>query len=183
MIIGIEGGISAGKTLTMTKFLVDEYRNGKRNLMGNYHVRLPGFNFLEWEDFVKMAVAGEGFERAAFGLDEAHVWFDSRRSISQANLLMSYWTLQTGKEGINLYYTTQHFRQVDKRLRDRTDIAIWVRRVGDWHKLKIVDTTGEKIRSYNAAIYGPDYRQFYDTKEVVKPKEAGAIKRKMASEN
>lgn len=170
MIIGIEGGIGAGKTLVMTKFLVDEARIGKRNIMGNYHVNIPGYRFLTWEDFVHMAKENVGFARAAFGLDEAHIWFDSRRSVSAANLLMSYWTLQTGKEGINLYYTTQDFRQVDKRLRLRTDIAIHVRRVGDWHKLTIIDRTGETDKKSNAIVHGPDYWEFFDTREVVRAK-------------
>jgi hypothetical protein len=166
MIIGIEGGIGQGKTLAMTYFALQEYRELQKRLVCNYHLKDIPFRYVSFQEFLTEALSEQDYRDTAICLDEAHVWVDSRTSQKKTNLLFTYLMLQTGKADVNLYYTTQDFGQVDKRLRQRTDIAIQVTRRGDRHKLKIEDYTCD-IRK-TVLLNGADIWPFYDTREVVK---------------
>lgn len=168
MIVGIEGNIGDGKTLAMTKFAKDEYVDLGKTIFANYRLKQIPYEPLVFEEIMKRVIAGQPFQffNAALFADEIHLWLDSRVSSSKMNRFLSYFLLQTGKLDVNLYYTTQDFGQVDKRLRHRTDIGITVKRKGDLHLLFIRDWIKEK--NSRAVINGPDYWEFYDTREVVK---------------
>jgi hypothetical protein len=166
MIIGIEGGIGQGKTLVMTYFAKEEALRMKKRLHANYHLKDLPFRYLDFQTFIDEALTHHQYRDSCILVDEAHVWIDSRTSMKKQNLLFTYLLLQTGKEDVNMYYTTQDFGQVDKRLRQRTDIAIHVRRKGDHHLLTIEDRTSFKRK--RALVYGPDVWPFFDTRETVK---------------
>lgn len=176
MIIGIEGAIGAGKTLVMTYLLKEDYKESQEEkpIYANYTLRTLPFTKVDREFLVnamrlKMSLEGDSEQGAILALDEIHTLMDSRRSQSQMELLMSYFILQTGKEGINLYYTTQNFRQVEKRLRERTDIAIRVTRKGDNHLCIAVDRTTpeEKVRRF--VVPGHLVWDDYYTREIIAP--------------
>lgn len=166
LIIGIEGGIGAGKTLVMTYLLLQEYRKCQKRIIANYHLRDIPYRYVEFQEFLEDALSQRAYRNSAIAIDEAHVWVDSRTSQKKTNLLFTYLMLQTGKQDVNLYYTTQEFGQVDKRLRQRTDIAIEVERRGNRHKMKIHDFN-EDIRK-TVLLNGAAVWPFYDTREVVK---------------
>lgn len=168
MIIGIEGGIGQGKTLVMTAFLKREWTQFKKPLYANYKLKRLPFTRVDVSFFEETMRENVQFDRAAIGLDEMHIWLDSRTSVSKRNLLLSYFLLQTGKQGINLYYTTQDFGQVDLRLRRRTDFAIRVERKGDIHKCLVIDRTTPDNKVSRIAVYGPDFWEEFYTKEVIK---------------
>lgn len=111
-----------------------------------------------------------GFENGCcIALDEIHVLLDSRGSASKINKLMSYFILQTGKEAINLYYTTQDFGQVELRLRRRTDFAIRVeKKAGDIHKCVAVDRTQPDYKYVRFGIKGREVWDEYYTKQVIR---------------
>jgi hypothetical protein len=168
MIIGIAGDIGAGKTLVATKILLEEYLAypDKKVFANMQRLKHIPYEYLSFDRCVKMAMTDEELKSAILLVDEAHVWFDSRTSISKLNRIFSYFLLQTGKMDITLIYTTQHFGQVDRRLRERTDLSIIVERNGDLHTCHGEDLSRGK--KFKFLIHGPDVYEFYDTKEVVK---------------
>lgn len=125
-----------------------------------------GYCYITFEQFLYLADKGYDFKRACILLDEIHVWIDSRTSASKTNRMFTYIMLQTGKADINLYYTTQDFGQVDKRLRQRTDIGMTITRKGDVHLCTILDLAQNK--KSRAVVNGPDVYHMYDTTEVVR---------------
>jgi hypothetical protein len=193
MIIGIEGGISSGKTLSMVFFAIQEHREHGKKIFANFHLKggLP-YYYLTFDEFVSWSktcenctpyardgtdypevcpsCGGRDFRDCIILIDEAHIWMDSRTSASKFNRLQTYLLLQTGKEGINLYYTTQSFGQVELRLRQRTDMLMHVRKAtvdGETvHLLKVYDIPNNK--KWRLVIHGKDVWEFFDTKEVVK---------------
>ena len=193
MIIGIEGSIGQGKTLTMVFLALQEYKEHRKRIFANFHLKGVPYEYITFEDFIKWSrnceacklvdvelcsVCGSrSFKRSVILVDEAHIWMDSRTSASKMNRLQTYLMLQTGKEGINLYYTTQSFRQVDIRLRQRTDIFLFVRKKvvnGEpSHLVKMEDVT-RPPGTYPRRLVIPakEVWDFYDTEEVVHLPEA-----------
>lgn len=172
MIIGIEGGISAGKTLVMTYLLKQELIECKKPLYTNYTLRRMPHTKIDLQWLIEAMKNGHDFEQngtgAAIGLDEIHILMDSRTSQTKVNRLVSYFLLQTGKEGINLYYTTQDFGQVDRRLRQRTDLAITVTKRGTLHKCLMVDRTTPDHKITRFGINGKHVWDEYYTREVIR---------------
>lgn len=172
----------------MTYFGVEEALKMGRKVFANYHLKDVPYEFITFADLLAWSKScedcrdsevasneacnncgGRSFSDACILIDEAHVFVDSRAGMTKVNRLFSYLMLQTGKEGINLYYTTQDFGQVEKRLRQRTDIAIHVRRNGNLHLLTINDMTDAfRVRPKRAVVNGPDVYPFFNTKEVVR---------------
>lgn len=165
MIIGIEGDIGQGKTLAMVSFIVREFRELHRPIISNFELKGIPHEYVTFEDVLDMVEQERSYDSVCFAIDEAHIWLDSRTSVTKENRMFSYFLNMTGKQGINLYYTTQSFDQVDKRLRKRTTISIHVRRKGDLHLLTIRHANGRNAR---AVIVGPQWYEYYDTKEVVR---------------
>jgi len=62
--------------------------------------------------------------KAVLILDEVHVYIDSRSGMSKKNVILSYFVLQTRKRDVRLLYTTQFIDQVDKRLRQPTEVFV-----------------------------------------------------------
>lgn len=168
MIIGIEGGIGAGKTLVMTWLMKKEYKECEKPLYANYTLRTLPYTEIDLPWLMEAMQNRYSFERAAIGIDEMHVLLDSRTSQKKTNLVISYFINQTGKEGINLYYTTQDFSQVDVRLRRRTDMAITVQRKGTLHKCLMVDRTTPENKVTRWAVDGKTVWDDYYTKEVIR---------------
>lgn len=121
----------------------------------------------------------EDIQDAVILWDEAHIFLDSRSSMSKRNKIISWWILMTRKSNIRLVYTTQHLHQIEKRLRDTTDIICFCRNISDksstvaagipevWIQQEYVmqwadDTTPLRRRLYGTPVFG-----LYDTKQVI----------------
>lgn len=93
---------------------------------------------------------------------------DARSSITKKNKIISSILLKSRKRDIHIAYTTQSFSQVDKRIRNITDlIAIPVMSpTGRNILLHIVTNPAQShIRTYK---FNPqDYFDLYDTREEV----------------
>lgn len=165
MITGIAGDIGQGKTLVLTKYVLEEWRQFQKPIYSNYHLRGIPHKYITLEDFMLMVEAEVDLKRAVLALQEIHTWMDSRLSASGMSRALSYFFNQTGKEGINAYYDTQDFGQVDVRLRKRTDVAIYVQRKGNLHFLTLKNMNRDWVKPKRAVVHGPDYYQFYDTTE------------------
>lgn len=180
-ITGIEGDISQGKTLVMTYFAVQEWLKFKKPIVANYHLKGIPYSYITLDDMMQMVEDEVELTNTCLLLDELHILADARLSSSKRNRLFSYFALQTGKEDINMYYTTQEFMQVDIRIRKQTRYGIHVRRKGDLHLLTIRHMMKPHIRIPNAVVYGPDVWPFYDTREIIRlKKENAAVVNKVA---
>ena len=200
MITGIEGGMSQGKTLVMTYFALSEYKDCGKRLIANYtllqipYERVTFGDLVGWSAVCKQCqwregayvcgfCGGRGFDNEALLLDEVHILADSRASQSKTNKVFSYLVTQTSKQDVNLYYTTQDFGMVDKRLRQQTHIGTHVRLKGDQHHLVIDDRTSERRRPKRAWIYGPAVYEFYKTRERIKQNDTEAALKALKKRN
>lgn len=119
-IMGIAGSMGAGKTLFLS-MLCNQYKD-THIIMANYDLSVRDMDIYPETVGEMFAKADNYIGKKIVSLDEVHVFFDSRMAHSKANMLFSYFITQTRKQDIQLFYTTQHFNQVDKRLRDNTDV-------------------------------------------------------------
>ena len=113
--MGIFGGLGSGKTLTLTYFL---WKYRKNPVYANYHL---GFDYSYIEDPEALLNVSEGY----LGLDELWAWMDSRVSGSKKNRILGHFLLTSRKRNCHVLYTTQHFKQVDVRVRNITDILVF----------------------------------------------------------
>lgn len=162
MIIGFIGPKGSGKTLGMTERLSKYSRKG-HTILTNYS---PVFSDgeIEPEDIMGMS---DGLQDCAMGIDEMHVWLDSRLSGTKRNVICSYFITQTRKRGIHLFYTSQVVHQVEKRVRDNTDTMVFAKQLAphvfyyqvyDW-------LTGRRVARY--ILNGKRYYGLYDTRQAI----------------
>lgn len=120
MIIGYFGGQGTGKTLTMIKDVYDMYLEGYA-VMSNLKLSFP-HQIITGEDLKAYTQKKEQMINTNIVVDEVHLWFNARRSMSKKNVIMSYMVAQMRKKGNFLFYTTQTVRKPDVILREETDI-------------------------------------------------------------
>ena len=176
MIVGIIGKRGCGKTLTMAK-TVDEMLKKGKTVYTNFNIDKKAINkryhkqlFLLDNDFFKNYKDFKLYNCALF-IDEIYVYIDSRTSGSKRNRLWSYFINQTRKRDVDLYYTTQFFRQVELRLRENTEYFIYPQVIKQDKRILIAN----KIYSYENTLkligverfIGNDYFKIYDTDEII----------------
>lgn len=175
MILGIIGKRGSGKTLTMVKAMSEYVKEGKIVYSNMSSFGSKGFTDKQKErihllsdDFFKN-YRQYNLRNCGVFLDEIYVYIDSRTSMSKRNKIMSYFFNQTRKTGVDLYYTTQFFRQVDVRLRMNTEYFILPRKrkVGD--ELIIINryVDANYFLKAKEAFLGNDYFKYYDTDEII----------------
>ncbi len=176
MIVGIIGKRGCGKTITMAKTVVDMLKKGKtiytnfninkKAIDKKYHNKINLLDakfFKNYKDFK--------LYNCALFLDEIYVYIDARSSMSKRNRLWSYFINQTRKRDVDLYFTTQFFRQVELRLRENTEYFIFPQVIKQ-HNAIIINN---KIYSYENTLkligverfVGNDYFNVYDTDEII----------------
>lgn len=144
MIIGIISPKGEGKTVTMVKMMLEGLVKGKK-IMAN--MRNLNFEYELLQNDFFQNYSKHSFDVGTYiGIDEIHIFVDSRNSGSKRNKIMSYLFTQTRKRNVRLFYTTQFFHQIDKRLRSNTDIFIRC-------KKQIIMKDGEEQVYINLLIY------------------------------
>lgn len=128
IIIGFVGEMRSGKTLMMSYFLAQDYRLMKKDgrkplIFANYKLSFP-CTVISPKSMSDAAVDKENdiFKECSIGIDEMHVFMDSRTSGAKRNRLIGLFCSQSGKQKNTLYWTSQFLRQVDVRLRMNTSI-------------------------------------------------------------
>jgi len=178
MIVGFIGGIGSGKTLSMTKSLHEDYKKGA-TIYTNYGLKFKKRSKvipLDKEFFEDYQKSGLDLINSSIAIDEAHVFVDSRRSLSKKNKLFSKFLTQSRKRSVNLYYTTQEADiknfftsgQVDLRLRKLTDYLVFCEfiNIGKRHYVRNIMYSNQKkigMTIFNA----DDYFKMYDTNEII----------------
>lgn len=167
MIIAIVGTIGSGKTLWMTRCLYKEkMRSLDSRICANYglsfdHEKINGEELFGLKSSLKNTI---------LGIDEMHIFMDSRDFMKPNNKQMTHFILQTRHLGVQLYFTTQDISQVDVRLRRQLDYLIHCTKteIKDYFRVKIVDYTDILNIRLNAFVYhGSPYYELYDTTEIV----------------
>jgi len=115
MLVGICGNLGAGKTLTLTFFGWYLHTQLGAPLYTNYWVSMP-HKTISTLDAIDTITGG------VFLGDELWSWMDSRGFGTQKNMQIAKILLKSRKRGIDIFYTTQHFKQMDARVRRITDI-------------------------------------------------------------
>lgn len=171
MIIGFIGSMGSGKTLTMVKYAFTYHKSGYK-VYSNIKLRFP-YDEYSLQGLLDLTENNKDLKKSVLLLDEAHIFIDSRNSVSKKNKIISYFLLQTRKKGCHLFYTTQRFHQIDKRLRDNTDILIKcytkTTKKGEKYTLNIINTFKDDCLVTKKYLYeSKKYYKLYDTYEVVR---------------
>jgi len=173
VIVGFIGDMGGGKSLSMVKQAKQYYDQGY-NIYSNIKLNFP-YETYNLTDILQYAESEGTFYKAVFLIDEAHIYLDSRMSASKRNIVMSYFITQTRKKDVKLLYTTQSLMQVDKRLRERSDMLIYCfTKIIDKKKDIRVTLNYIVIKKMKGNIIkkdyfiSNDYYNLYDTYEVVK---------------
>ena len=174
MIIGIDGGLGSGKTAKMSGYLHCDFERGFR-VLSNY-----GLNFKhEKLDVLSLLDKKVELRDVSIGIDEITVFMDCRTSISRMNRMLSYFILQSRKRNVVLYYTTQSFSMVDKRLIKYTDIQIRCEKLfnpnsglelDDVRRFTVFDfrdPNNVRVHSFLEDI--SKFYGLYDTNEIIEP--------------
>lgn len=116
MIYGFVGLLGQGKTTGMVTYARDLHELEGYKIMANFHVKFSELiNPLELIDFE--------IDNCVLLIDEAYTLVDSRYA-SQANRHLGYFFKQSRKRRVHVFYTSQSFGDVDKRLREITDRVV-----------------------------------------------------------
>jgi len=167
LIVGIQGGLGSGKTLLMTRYLVKEFWAG-RSVVANYGLRGVDFNVLNMSDLLNKEV---DLQDVSVGIDEFTVFADCRTSMS--NKLITYFILQTRKRNVCLYYTTQDFGMLDKRILRHTHLFITADKVDDdnFRLYTVIDARDRIARPSEFVLRITPWFRFFDTNEIIMPLE------------
>jgi len=174
VIFGFIGTVGSGKTLSMTVEAFKYYNKGMK-IFSNYGLSFP-HEKLTKKRFDTLIEEKEQLQNCVILLDEIHIWLDSRSSMSKKNKTVTYFLLQTRKRNVRLLFTTQHFHQIDKRLRDTTDVICYCTNVTNKSSLVTTDASFilqefffqySKKRPRKKIIPGHKYYCLYDTTEIV----------------
>ncbi len=117
MIVAIVGNLGTGKTATLTYLGMKYLLNGAK-IYSNYRLK---YNYTPVTTYQSFDRVHDGY----FLADELWSYSDSRRSFSVSNEFVNDVLLASRKRGIHIFYTTQHYGQIDKRIRDITQYIIY----------------------------------------------------------
>lgn len=173
MLVAIVGNpkqlIGNGKTLYLTWLLTKGYL-GNLPINANYHLFEP-LKYNHINGFADL----EKCKFSLIGLDEFWIWCDSRRALTPGNIKFSTKMLQSRKTVNHIVYSVQDFSQIDKRIRNITELFIMVEML---HKeklpenkmniqlgVKYIDKTPKILRDFTIQLGA--YANLYDTNEII----------------
>ena len=109
-----------GKTLSMTYYLYEDYKEG-RKIITNYHTSFSELmNVKQMVDFIM----NTDLKNISIGIDEMQLIFNSLGRKRTKTELITTMITQTRKRRVDIYFTTQRWMLIDKILRDMTAYVI-----------------------------------------------------------
>lgn len=175
MIIGYIGTRGRGKTLSCVR---EAYEHQQKGYTIYSNIKLdkdifPTYKEITGKMLMDWVKGDQQFKKAFFILDEVHVYIDSRMGMSKKNVIISYFVLQTRKRDVRIGYTTQFLNQVDKRLRNPTEIFVQCQNYMLQDKTNIMQqnivTRPETGQAWTDTFIANDYFGYYNTDEIVNP--------------
>lgn len=182
MLIGFVGYKGSGKTLIMVFFGYLLYKSG-RKIMANLKLSYP-YDDIDPKDIAELS---PNLIHSAILLDEIHMLADSRRSPSGQNRCIGYFILQSRHRDCDVLYTTQQDKQVDKRIRENTEIKVICENLyedsdedgkDDMFRIVIIDRRKYPPIVTERKIYGKPIFDMYDTNYIINPFEMKKPERK-----
>ena len=173
MIIGYVGTRGRGKTLSCVREAYEHQLKGYTvyaNLKLNRRM-FPNYVELTGKMITDYVSSEQQFNKAFFILDEVHVYLDSRSGMSKRNVIISYFILQTRKRDVRLGYTTQFIDQVDKRLRQPTEVMVYCQNYNSGKDIKQKNIVFEKEtgKRFLDTFSANEYFDYYDTNYIINP--------------
>ena len=161
MLVGIMGKMGTGKTLSQTILMQYLHKVTGVPLAANYtmaNASLVGS---------LMDITAKDSE--VFGFDE--IWLSADAREWSNNVKLTQWVNQTRKKKMIVFYTTQHIRQVEMRIRNATDVLIVCEKTDEGHWLTFIDYQYKTIgrRYLIPHDVAKKFYNLYDTYEVLKP--------------
>jgi len=168
MIIGLEGNLGAGKTVGMVYLGLILKEDLDIHTVSNISVEYSNQKVKGVRELNNVSNQFEG----QMLLDEVWAWADSRKS--NQNDAITQLVIYSRKRGWIVIYTTQSLHQVDKRLRENTDIVIRCSHTShpeqDVARLQLFDMN--ELKHIRTITYNPEpIYSMYDTKEEVEVKD------------
>ena len=160
MLVGIIGRQGSAKTMMMSGLVTVIAHKTRLPIFAHY-------KSLKGARYVSSINQVSNLNDAILCLDELHTTRDSRAF--KDNLTMTYFVTQIRKRGLLTLYTTQKFGQVDKRLRDQTDILIECSKTPDGRQFTFMDLYSNRIGKRFKLTELENFFSLYNTKEVIKP--------------
>lgn len=175
MIVGFVGSMGSGKTLSLVREVYKYYQKGY-TIYSNMNFSFP-YEPLTIDKLEEFTNDEKPFYNCVIVLDEIHILLDSRRSMTRKNLMLSYFITQTRKQRVKMFYTTQRQSQIEKRLRENTDMVVFpesyeldydIQRNDSIEKVRIVELmiVSDKGTMTDEFI-GNRYYDYYDTEETI----------------
>lgn len=147
-----------------------EWRAGKRILANMLELVFPS-EVLDPDLIVHLS---ETLTGCTICIDEIHTVADSRKSGKEQNIQIANFFLQSRHRGVNVIYTDQYEGQVEKRIRDNTDIVIVARNlyqdsdgddIDDQFEYVVMDL--RKETQIVIQIYGKPIFNLYSDAEII----------------
>lgn len=162
MIVGIDGGLGSGKTYTAVWLAAQEA--SARPIFANFDLAIAT-RVWTWRELCAL-------RSGMFLWDEAHLDIDSR--MFGSNVSVTPWLTQTRKLGMDIVYMTQSYDQVDKRLRNLTDVLIRCSRVvaADSRRgtrMMVINIFEQKVVTDAIMAHDTGIYALYDTHQMVIP--------------
>ena len=106
------------------------------------------------EDLLNYTKNKEQLNGYNIAVDEIHLWFNSRRSMSKKSIIFSYMIGQMRKKGNFLFYTSQTMRKPDVILREETDIFHFPE--------MMIDIGNMNLKRFNSVMYDEIPKELHD---------------------
>jgi hypothetical protein len=160
MLVGICGTLGSGKTLSLT-FFGHYFRTLGYSIFANYKLTFPHTR-------INSLKAISSFRNGVFLADELWSWVDSREFGSKKNKEINAILLKSRKRGIDIFYTSQHFKQMDVRIRRITDVVVFPMMLKNQSRCRLYffDNAGFKVKNPITYKTKP-IMKLYDTEEEV----------------
>jgi hypothetical protein len=162
-LIGIIGDLGSGKTLSLTYFGYRAYLK-QRTVFTN-------MNSLVFKNILTKTILDLDDMRSGFaGLDELWLWADSRLSPSLKNRISSMILLKSRKRDLDICYTTQHWMQIDCRIRNVTDFIVMPELSGNETFCRIRILSYPYLATVKTIMYRTEpFFKMYDHTEEIEP--------------
>lgn len=164
-IVCILGRRGAGKSLFGVK-LADDYHKAGITIFSNYHITIPHHPI----DFNELASFPDYLHDCVILMDEMHIGSDAYDFWKQRVKNITDFITQIRKRRITLYYMTQVWKQVAKRLRDQTDYIFQCSNLmNDRYIVEIFDRYQSPPDDYITSIIydGSKYYKMFDTNQLI----------------
>lgn len=163
MLVGIMGRMGTGKTLSQTILMTYLHHVTGVPIAANYTINLPSASKVK----SLMDITAKNSE--VFGFDE--IWLSADAREWSNNVKLTQWINQTRKKKMIIFYTTQHIRQVEMRIRNATDVLIVCEKTAEGHWLTFIDFQYKTIgrRYLIPHEVAQKFYPLYDTYEVLQP--------------